>query len=113
MSAPHRMVGRVLDGVLDGASASVRTLTGGCRAMGENLMSGLDGPVREVTGKTGPHRIIDSAMDGSVSAAENAICNGMIGSMKQAGEGIARGLDNPVEQIGLPPKDIGTVGIMR
>lgn len=109
MPAPHRMVDRIMDGVADGASGAVRSLTGGVKQVGNQLMNGLDAPCRELTGKEGPHRIVDHALDGYVDAVENGICQGAIGSMKIVGEGISRGLDNPVEQIGIPPADIGKI----
>lgn len=111
MTTPHRMLGQVADGLADGASTAVRSVTGGARQVGNSIMTGLDQPCRELTGKTGPHRMVDDALNGVVGSVENAICVGGIGSVKMVGEGFQRALDNPVEQLGIPPADIGNIGL--
>lgn len=80
MPTPHRLVNKVLDGLVEGI-----------KNVGETVSSTLDKPPAEVGGPQGIHRILDRVLDGSVDA------------MMTGGEGICHGLDQPVEQFGVPP----------
>jgi hypothetical protein len=95
------MVDELLDGAADGVSGAIRTAANGVQQVGETIMSALDAPVKKVTNKAGPHRIIDEGLDGAVGAGVNAITNGGFGSARIMGEGISKALDNPANQLGL------------
>jgi len=96
----HRIVDDVLDGLADGAQGLVSSIAGAVRGVGESVMGALDKPFSALLpGKEGPHRIIDRAADGIVSAGVNAVNQGLIGSARIAGEGIMKALDHPLEQI--------------
>ena len=114
MPTPHRMVDSALDGLAEGAKGLLRTVTGGLKGAGESVCGALDRPPSELGGPEGPHRIADRVLDGEVDAGEKAVNEGIIGSLQVMGEGIARGLDQPVEQFGVPPDlgrgELGRVG---
>ena len=96
---PHRMVDNLLDGLADSAKGVVGSVIGGAKAAGAGLSQALDKPFKEVTGREGPHHVIDRALNGYADAMQNAINNGYIESLKKVGEGLARALDHPVEQL--------------
>lgn len=107
MAAPHRVVDEVVQGIADGVNKFGDSLHGAVTGAGESIMSALDTPFKDITGKVGPHRIIDSALDGVADATRNAVSNGALGSLKIAGEGLMKGLDNPAQQLGFPPDNFG------
>ena len=102
MDTPHRVIDRAIDGALDGVKGIVNNVVGGIQGMGEDVMRGVDTPLRDATGLTGPHRIIDSVLDGYLDAAKNGINQGFISSIQIFGEGVSKGLDNPIQAIGAP-----------
>ena len=81
---PHRLVGGVINGVLDGL-----------KSMGSSIMGGLDKPPTSLGGPQGIHHIPGRYADGMADATRVGF------------EGMWRALDQPVEQFGLPP-DLGT-----
>lgn len=96
---PHRAVDSLLDGVADSAKGVVTSVIGGLKGAGGGISQALDKPFREVTGKEGPHRMVDSVLNGYADAVQNSINNGAIESLKKVGEGVARALDHPLEQL--------------
>ncbi|KKN87048.1 hypothetical protein LCGC14_0263180 [marine sediment metagenome] len=104
----HRVVDSVLDGVANGVTGFVNSAAGAVKGAGKSVMAGLDKPFTDITGKQGPHRIIDVAADGAIDAGVNFVNQGIVGSAKKAGEGVMRALDHPLEQMGLdklePPR---------
>jgi hypothetical protein len=95
----HRMIDKVADGVANGITGFVGTAAGAIKGLGKSVMTGLDKPFNEITGKEGPHRILDRAADGIVDAGVNFVDNGVVGTARTAGKGIMRALDQPLEQI--------------
>ncbi|MFH1484820.1 MAG: hypothetical protein ABIH46_02010 [Chloroflexota bacterium] len=96
---PHRMVDSLLDGLADSAKSMVGSVIGGAKGVGADLSQALDRPFKEVTGMEGPHHVIDRALNGYADAVQNSINTGAIESLKKVGEGIARALDHPLEQL--------------
>ena len=95
----HRVVDSIADGLASGAQGFVSSVAGAVKGVGESVMRGLDKPFTDLTGKEGPHRIIDRAADGVVGAGINALNQGVIGSYKMLGEGLMKALDQPLEQV--------------
>ena len=95
----HRVVDSIADGLASGVQGFVSSAAGAFRGVGESVMRGLDKPFTDLTGKEGPHRIIDRAADGVAGAGVNALNQGLIGSTKMVGEALMRALDHPLEQI--------------
>lgn len=103
MPTPHRVVANVIDGLAQGAQGVVGSIAGGIKGAGKTIMSALDKPPKALLNKEGPHRILDRFNDGAVDATVKAINEGGIGSMRTFGEGVSRALDQPPEQLGIPP----------
>jgi phage-related protein len=107
MATPHRAVDSVARGLVDGVQ---EVLDGGANAVksaGASIMNGLDKPFNMIfKGKQGPHRAIGRLADGAVNSAQHAVDQGVIGTVKTAGEGVMRALDYLPEQTGFPP-DLG------
>jgi hypothetical protein len=101
---PHRVVDSIANGVANGVTGLINAAIGAVQGAGESVMKALDMPFTKVTGKEGPHRILDRAADGAVDAGRNFVEAGVIGTAKKAGEGIMHALDQPTEQIGIPPE---------
>lgn len=104
---PHRVVGSLVDGVAEGVKGLGEAATGALQGAGKAVMTGLDGPFKSITGMEGPHRIVDRMADGVHDSVNNAVGDGIIGSVRIAGEAIMDALDHPMEQlklgrIGLP-----------
>lgn len=97
----HRAVDNVLDGVANGATGVVNSIAGAFRGAGASIMGGLDKPFSDLTGKQGPHRMIDRAANGVLNAGTNFFNNGVVGSMRTAGKGVMAALDHPLEQLGM------------
>lgn len=95
----HRMVDNVVDGIANGASGFVSSTANAVKGVGKSMMSGLDGPFQELTGRQGPHRIIDRAADAFVDSGVNFLNQGVIGSARTLGKGVMSALDQPLEQI--------------
>lgn len=104
MAAPHRVVDDIADGVVNAANGLGNSLAGAIRGAGKSIMGALDKPFTAITGKEGPHHIIDRLVDGAVDTIVNIGSDGMVGSAKKAGEAVMKALDQPVEQVGIPPK---------
>lgn len=104
MPAPHRVVDSIADGLVKAVDGLGGSLAGAVRSAGKSVMSALDKPFALVTGKEGPHRIVDRLGDGAVDTMVNIGSDGIIGSAKKAGEAVMKALDQPVEQVGMPPK---------
>lgn len=104
MATPHRVVDSIANGVANGATGLISAGANAVKGAAESVMKALDTPFTQVTGKEGPHRIIDRAADGAVDAAVNLIDAGAIGTAKKVGEGVMKALDQPPEQIGIPPE---------
>jgi len=98
---PHRVVTNALTGLATGAQGVISSVASGVKGAGESVMSGLDGPPRDVAGVQGPHRIPDRLLDAGVDAAQNFFSQGVVGSAKIGIEGVARALDQPLEQMGV------------
>lgn len=103
MEAPHRMVGGLADSLANGAKGAISGVLGSVQNAGKSVMTGLDGPFHSVTGKEGPHRIVDRLADGAVNATTNLIEVGAIGTAQKLGEGVMKALDQPIEQLGTLP----------
>lgn len=108
MARPHRIVGDAADGLANGASRVGNSLVGTAKGLGSQVMGILDKPFSMVTDKQGPHHIIDRLVNGGVDAGNHAVDSGILGSLKTAGNGFMRALDQPVEATGLPP-DLGSI----
>ena len=106
MSTPHRIVDEIADGLVDGANSLGQSAANAVKGAGETIMRGLDGPFTAITGKQGPHRILDRFADGTIDAISNFFGQGVIGSIKKEGEAVMKALDQPCEQLGIPP-DLG------
>jgi len=104
MATPHRVVDSIANGVANGVTGLISAGANAVKGAAETVMKALDTPFTQVTGKEGPHRIIDRAADGAVDAAVNLIDAGAIGTAKKVGEGVMKALDQPPEQIGIPPE---------
>lgn len=104
----HKVVDSVLDGVANAVTGFGTSMAGAVKGAGESLMRGLDKPFTDLTGKEGPHRMIDLAVDGAIDAGVNFVNQGVIGSARIAGKGIVNALDQPLQQLGIdkwePPK---------
>jgi hypothetical protein len=107
MPAPHRIIDGVVNGIADGVNKLGNSLLGTVTSAGHEVMNALDKPVAQVTKKQGPHRAVDKALDGAAAALQNVGQSGVVGSLKTVGEGVMKALDHPVDQFGIPPKDIG------
>lgn len=106
MATPHRVVDGVGESLANLATSLVNGAAGAVRGVGKTFMGALDAPFRQVTRKEGPHRIADRAADGALNAVTNLLNNGVIGTARAAKEGVMKALDQPCEQLGIPP-DIG------
>ena len=104
MATPHRVVDSIAEGIANGATGLISAGVNAVKGAAETVMKALDTPFTQVTGKEGPHRIIDRAADGAVDAGVNFVENGVIGTAKKVGEGVMKALDQPPEQIGIPPE---------
>lgn len=103
MATPHRVVDSVADGIAGGAKGLIMAASSALKGAGGAIMSGLDKPFSAVTGKEGPHRMIDRLANGAVDTVTNFVDNGLIGGAQSAGESVMKALDQPPEQIGIPP----------
>lgn len=101
---PHRMIDSVAGSITNGAQGMVGSLASTIRGAGGTLMRELDKPFTSITGKEGPHRVIGRLADGAVDTAAYFVNTGLIGTVQKGAESIMRALDQPVEQIGFPPK---------
>lgn len=108
MKGPHRVIGEIADGLVDGISSLGTGAVNAVKGAGESVMSGLDKPFTEVTGEKGPHRAIDHVARGFIDAGTNFADRGIVGSVKIAGEGLMKALDHPLERLErgkfAPPK---------
>jgi phage-related protein len=103
----HRMVDNVVDGIANGASGFVNSTANAVKGVGKSLMTGLDGPFQELTGRQGPHRAIDRAADAVVDSGVNFLNQGVIGSARTLGKGVMSALDQPIEQLEGGMKGMG------
>ena len=103
MPTPHRVVHDVAAGVSSGVTGVVKSIQGGLKSAGHTVAEGMDKPFMAVTGKHGPHNMVGRALDGAIDAAANFPTDGVIKSLQIAGESICHALDQPVEEIGIPP----------
>lgn len=99
MKIPHRVVDDVINGFANGAKGFVGGTAGAVKGAGKSIMGALDKGFTQVTGKVGPHRIIDRVADGIIDAGVNFTNQGLIGSAQIAGEAVMKALDQPVEQV--------------
>jgi hypothetical protein len=106
------VVDSIAEGIANGATGLISAGVSAVKGAAETVMKALDTPFAQVTGKEGPHRIIDRAADGAVDAGVNFIEAGVIGTAKKVGEGAMKALDQPPEQIGIPP-DLGKLQIFK
>lgn len=104
---PHRVVGNVADSLASGVRGAGNGLVSTAKGLGAAVMGALDKPFEMVSGKQGPHRIVDRLVNGTVDAGVNAVDNGAMGSLQKMGAGIMHAMDQPVEEVGLPP-DLGS-----
>lgn len=112
MATPHRVLDSIADGVASGARSLFDAGLNALKGAGGTIMGGLDKPFAAITGKEGPHRIIDRLANGAADTAANVVDSGIIGSAQTAGEAIMKALDQPPEQIGIPP-DIERLGLFK
>lgn len=103
MATPHRVLDSIADGIADGAKGLIMAGSNAMKGAGSAIMSGLDKPFAAVTGKEGPHRMVDRLANGAVDTATNFVDQGVIGGVQAAGETLMKALDHPPEQVGLPP----------
>jgi phage-related protein len=104
MATPHRVIDSVANGIANGAQGIFDGAANALKGAGNAIMNGLDKPFEAVSGgREGPHHIAGRLADGVVNTAQNVVDQGVIGSAKKAGETVMRALDQPPEQIGLPP----------
>lgn len=102
MLEPGRQIDKVGDGITNGAKGAIGGVIGAVQGAGKAVMSGLDGPFRSLTGKEGPHRIVDRVADGLASATTNALNTGLIGSVQTLAHGVTKAIDQPFEQLSGP-----------
>ena len=108
---PHRVVGSIVNGVIDSAKGLGTSVNSGVQSFGEGLQRGLDAPWKTFDGPEQPLRIADRVLDGGLRALDNAVNRGAFDTVEQAGEAIQSGFDHPVEQFGIPPA-LGSMGEM-
>lgn len=101
---PHRVVDNIANGIADGAKGLIDAGVNAAKGAAEAVMKALDTPFTQVTGKEGPHRMLDRAADGAVDAGVNFIETAVIGTAEKVGEGLMKALDHPTEQVGIPPE---------
>jgi hypothetical protein len=99
MMRPHRIVGDVADGLANGVRGVGNGMVGAVKGAGSQIMSALDKPFTKVTGKEGPHRIVDRFLNGTVDAGVNVVDVGGLRSLQDEGEAIMKSMDQPLEQI--------------
>ena len=106
---PGKQLDRIGDGLGSGVSSGFSGIVSALQSAGKAVMSGLDEPFQKVTGKQGPHRILDRAADGLASATTNAINTGIIGSAESLAHGLTNAIDQPFEELagGLKLPKIG------
>lgn len=112
MATPHRVVDSIADGIANGVKSLFDAGAGAVKNAGETIMAGLDKPFSAITGKEGPHRVVDRFADGALDTVTNFVDSGVIESAKKAGEAVMKALDQPPEQIGIPP-DIERLGLFK
>lgn len=110
MATPHRVVDSIADGIAGGAKGLIMAASNAAKGAGGAIMTGLDKPFAAITGKEGPHRIVDRLANGAVDTVTNFVDGGVIGGMQSAGETLMKAMDQPPEQIGVPP-DIEKMGM--
>lgn len=110
MATPHRFVSNLLDGLVSAAEGVGTTVNQGLQSVGGGIQRGLDTPFQAFGGPEQPLRIADRILDGTLGAIDHAANRGGFDSLKMAGEALARGLDHPSEQFGIPP-EIGGGGM--
>lgn len=96
---PHRLLDSIADGLVGGVDGFGNAAVSAVQNAGKAVMGGLDKPFSAVTGREGPHRIIDRAADGATDAVKNIASTGFVGSIRTLGKGIMSALDHPLEQI--------------
>ena len=101
---PHRIVGDIADGLVDAVRGIGNSATSSVKGAGEKIMKALDEPFAAVTGKEGPHRIVDRLARGAIDAGVNFVDSGIVGSTKMVGKAIMEAFDHLPEQTGIPPK---------
>lgn len=111
MPAPHRVVDDVVRGLANSVNHLGNSLLGAVEGAGHEVMSALDKPFTSVTKKEGPHRAVDKVLNGAADAVQNVGSSGVMGSLEKVGEGVMKALDSPVDQFGIPPKDMGKLGM--
>lgn len=99
MERPHRVVGSVADGVLNGVQGLGDGLGNTIRQAGATLMNALDKPWEATLHIQGPHRIADRLANGTADALQSVFDQGVIGTTKKAGAGIMRALDQPLDDL--------------
>jgi len=104
VDTPHRLVGNVADGAVTAVKGIIGGGAAAIKGAGKTLMRALDEPFVAITGKEGPHKIVDLLADGAIDTGLNFVENGIIGSVEKAGNTIMRALDHFPEQTGLPPE---------
>lgn len=112
MPAPHRMVDSMASGVINGVERFISSSANAIKGAGDTIVSGLDKPFKDITGKEGPIMILGILGDGFIGAGTNFVDNGIIGSVKIAGETVMKALDQPIEQLGLPT-DMGKLDLFK
>ncbi len=100
MEYPHRVVGRIADGLVGGVRGVGNGLVGAVKGGGAALMNALDKPFEMTVRKQGPHRIVDRLANGAIDAGVNAVDKGIVQSVQIAGEGIMKALDQPLDELG-------------
>ena len=100
---PHRIADQMLNGLCGGARGIVSTVKGGLQDVGNTVQGALDAPWRATVGVEQPLRIADRLLNGGMSAAENAVSQGIIGTIQMGGEAVQRALDYLPETLGIPP----------
>lgn len=97
----HRVAANIMDGLADAVTGFVNQVATTIKTPGEAVMKGLDKPFTEITGKEGPHRVVDIVADGAIDAGVNFINQGVVGSARKFGDAVMAALDQPLQQTGL------------
>lgn len=112
---PHRVVDGVVKSAVNTVEGLGSSLNGTARSLGGQIQDLTDTPFKLVGGLRSPLRVVDKMANGLLNTADNAINRGGLDSIKNVSEAVSSGLDEPVEQFGIPPAlgngfDLGGIG---
>lgn len=93
---PHRVVASAADSLAGSAKGLVSSVARGIKGAGESICSALDIPWKETLKVEGPHRVVGDVLDAPVDGLENAVNQGIIGSLQIMGNRLTRAVDRPL-----------------